>query len=116
MFLWPVVLLFCIQASIVTNTNAGRWDFQAKSGVEEMFRSYIERHQGGLTKTYLPAYLWDSSDSSDINYSSESSDRSDSSDFKNPVTIFLVFFFLYFWSRKKQALPTYLTTYLAIWQ
>ena len=33
-----------------------------------------------VTKTYLPTYLWDSSDSSDSIDSCDSSDRSDSSD------------------------------------
>ena len=69
-----------------------------------------------VTKTYLLAYLWDSSDSSYINdssYSSDSSVRSDSSDLKTLSLFFCLYFFYFFGLEKNMHdLPTYLPTYL----
>ena len=57
-----------------------------------------------VTKTYLPSYLWESSDgsdstdigdSSDSSESSDSSDISDSSDSSDQTTFFTKIFFVY---------------------
>ena len=45
-----------------------------------MFVKKLPLHYQKVIKTYLPTYLWDSSDSSDSRDSHDSSDSSDSSD------------------------------------
>ena len=46
----------------------------------------LEYHK--VIKSYLPTYLWDSSESSESSYSSNSSDSSDSSDSSEQRTLY----------------------------
>ena len=72
---WIVLAALSSSRSLVVGRSVGR---SVRNVCEKVTLQYCK-----VIKTYLPTYLWDSSDSSDIcdSYDScDSSDRSDSSD------------------------------------